>query len=39
MKAVSAMALPHRDEVKGPYPTLEEPSDHVLLAAEMDFGS
>lgn len=31
-------ALPHRDEVKGPFPNLDvgEPSDHILIAAELE---
>lgn len=28
------LPLKHRSEVKGPFPIAEEPSDHVLLAAE-----
>ena len=32
-----ALHLKHRDEVKGPFPTAEEPSDHVVLAAGYKF--
>lgn len=28
------LPLKHRSEVEGPFPITEEPSDHVLLAAE-----
>jgi 2',5'-phosphodiesterase len=28
--------LPHRDEVKGPLPNEDEPSDHILIAADVD---
>ena len=27
--------LPHRDEVNGPLPSEQEPSDHILIAANM----
>jgi 2',5'-phosphodiesterase len=27
--------LPSRDEIQGPLPNAEEPSDHVLIAAEL----
>lgn len=27
--------IPHRDSVQGPYPTREEGSDHVLIAANV----
>jgi 2',5'-phosphodiesterase len=29
------MPLPHRSEVKGPFPSAVEPSDHILLAATV----
>ena len=29
------MPLPHRSEVKGPFPAPDEPSDHILLAATL----
>ena len=29
--------MKHRDEVKGPFPVAEEPSDHVVLAADYIF--
>ncbi|CAN0114079.1 unnamed protein product, partial [Hapterophycus canaliculatus] len=32
--ATKVLPLKHRSEVKGPFPIAEEPSDHVLLAAE-----
>eukprot|EP00903_Cladosiphon_okamuranus_P007240 g7026.t1 len=32
--ATKVLPLKHRSEVKGPFPNAEEPSDHVLLAAE-----
>ena len=28
--------LPHRDMVAGPLPNEEEPSDHILISAEME---
>ncbi len=27
--------LPHRDTVEGPLPNKDEPSDHILISAEM----
>ena len=27
--------LPHRDDVKGPFPSKTEPSDHILLQATL----
>ena len=35
LAAERADALPHRSVVAGPYPTADEPSDHVLLAADL----
>ena len=36
-RAVDAIKLPHRDEVKEvPYPTATEPSDHVLIWCDVD---
>ena len=34
----NVLPLPHRDEVMkdGPYPNAVEPSDHVLIAADLD---
>lgn len=32
---VDVIRLPHRDEVKGPYPTATEPSDHVMIGATI----
>ncbi|CBJ31273.1 conserved unknown protein [Ectocarpus siliculosus] len=32
--AVKVLPLKHRSEVNGPFPVSEEPSDHVILAAE-----
>ena len=32
---VDVLPLPNRDEVKGPFPAPEEPSDHILLAATL----
>ena len=29
------LELPHRDEVAGPLPIETEPSDHILIAAEL----
>jgi 2',5'-phosphodiesterase len=34
-KVKSVKKLPHRDEAGGPFPNNIEPSDHVLLAAEL----
>ena len=31
----SVRALPHRDQADGPFPNADEPSDHVLLAANV----
>jgi mRNA deadenylase 3'-5' endonuclease subunit Ccr4 len=28
-------ALPHRDGANGPFPNENEPSDHLLIAAEL----
>jgi hypothetical protein len=35
-RVVDAPALPHRDGVLGPFPTATEPSDHLLLSAELE---
>ena len=32
---VACKPLPNRSEAKGPFPTREEPSDHILIAAEL----
>ncbi len=38
LKAVGAVALPHRDAVNdGPYPNEREPSDHVLVWCDVDY--
>lgn len=37
IRAVEVLRLKHRDEVKGPFPIAEEPSDHVVLAADYQF--
>jgi mRNA deadenylase 3'-5' endonuclease subunit Ccr4 len=29
------MPLPHRNDVKGPFPSKAEPSDHIMLAATL----
>ena len=29
------MHLPHRNDVKGPFPSKAEPSDHIMLAATL----
>jgi len=31
----SVLELPHRDQADGPFPNADEPSDHVLLAANV----
>jgi 2',5'-phosphodiesterase len=31
--------LPHRDQVVGPFPTASEPSDHILIAADLKLPS
>ncbi|CAN0432619.1 unnamed protein product [Ectocarpus sp. 12 AP-2014] len=33
--AIKVLPLKHRSEVNGPFPVSEEPSDHVILAAEF----
>ena len=35
-RVVGAPALPHRDGARGPYPTEAEPSDHLLLAVQLE---
>ncbi len=35
-KVKSVDSIPHRDDVKGPFPNDEEPSDHVAIAADLD---
>jgi endonuclease/exonuclease/phosphatase family metal-dependent hydrolase len=35
---VEVLELPHRDDVKGPFPAETEPSDHIMLAATIRFG-
>lgn len=32
----NVLPLPHRDNVEGPFPNAEEPSDHVLIAADLE---
>lgn len=32
---VACKPLPDRSEAQGPFPTREEPSDHLLIAAEL----
>lgn len=32
----SVLPLPHRDDVVGPYPAFQEPSDHILLSANLE---
>lgn len=32
------LPLKHRDELRGPYPAADEPSDHVMLAAVYETG-
>ena len=34
-QVISVLPLPHRHEVTGPFPNEEEPSDHILIAAEL----
>ena len=36
MRVLRAPALPHRGDVAGPLPTSTEPSDHILLSAEVE---
>lgn len=38
VEVVDVLELPHRDDVKGPFPTETEPSDHIMLAATIRFG-
>lgn len=35
-KVENVLNIPHRDLVKGPYPAEEEPSDHVMLSANLE---
>jgi len=35
VEVAEVMQLPHRSEVKGPFPAPNEPSDHILLAATL----
>jgi len=35
IEVVDVLELPHRDDVKGPFPTETEPSDHIMLAATI----
>ena len=37
LQVVDVLPLPHRDEVVGPLPNDDEPSDHLLLAATFSF--
>jgi len=39
LRVVGAPALPHRRDVAGPLPTNSEPSDHILLAVELELPS
>jgi hypothetical protein len=33
------LELPHRDTAGGPFPNESEPSDHILIAANLDISS
>ena len=35
VEVLDVLDLPHRDEVKGPFPAATEPSDHIMLAATV----
>jgi len=35
LKCVGVRTLPHRDNVQGPLPNAEEPSDHIMLGASF----
>ena len=35
VEVVEVLELPHRDDVKGPFPAATEPSDHIMLAATV----
>ncbi len=35
LRVESVLPLSRREAVKGPFPSEEEPSDHVLIAAEL----
>ena len=39
VKVQSVLELPHRDVARGPFPNESEPSDHILIAANLDVGS
>ena len=34
-RVADVQSTPHRDDVVGPFPTRLEPSDHLLIAAEV----
>ena len=34
-KVASVLELPRKDETAGPFPVEKEPSDHILLSAEL----
>lgn len=40
VNVTSVRPIPHRDDVQGPFPNLDvdEPSDHVLIAADVQLG-
>ena len=35
-KVENVLSIPHRNFVKGPFPTKDEPSDHVMLSANLE---
>ena len=35
-KVVGVKKIPHRDDVDGPFPNENEPSDHVLISADLE---
>ena len=39
IRVLGAPALPHRQDMAGPLPTAAEPSDHLLLAVEVELPS
>mmetsp|Transcript_3150 Transcript_3150/g.10914 ORF Transcript_3150/g.10914 Transcript_3150/m.10914 type:complete len:345 (-) Transcript_3150:181-1215(-) len=36
LKAKDVVAVPHRDDVEGPLPNKEEPSDHIMVGATFE---
>lgn len=39
IEVTSVHELPHRDDSNGPFPNAEEPSDHIMIAADLQIKS